>query len=112
MRNIEIGGTAVAPGAEGPRLSDGVEVFVIAHGESRAPGELALDIQVPLRPVRTTGIEFNVRGLDCTRIEQTQSLTGKGRGQRRGCAIGDRSLLIIRCRPWDDADKYMWQGDD
>src|SRR5436309_15026523 len=43
----------------------------VAHRESHGPAELALDIQVPLHPVRTMGIEFNVRGLDRARTEQT-----------------------------------------
>src|SRR5207248_9431851 len=45
----------------------------VSHRESHAPRELALDIQVPLHPVGTTGIEFNVRGLDRARSEQTRS---------------------------------------
>src|SRR5437870_10147867 len=43
----------------------------VAHRESHAPGELALDIHIPLRFVRSMGIEFNVRGLDGAKSEQT-----------------------------------------
>src|SRR5712691_4729624 len=32
----------------------------VAHRQGHAPGELALDIQIPLQPVSATGIEFHM----------------------------------------------------
>src|SRR5712671_4951646 len=36
----------------------------VAYSESHVPGELALNIHVPLHLIGTTGIEFNMRALD------------------------------------------------
>ena len=35
----------------------------VAQRQGHAPGELALDIQIPLHPVTATGIEFNMGGM-------------------------------------------------
>src|ERR1700676_5359685 len=44
----------------------------ISNGQDQAPGELALDIEVPLRLITSAGIKLNMRGAECAEIEQLE----------------------------------------
>src|SRR6266403_3236664 len=55
----------------------------VTQRQGQAPGELALDIQIPLHPVTATRIEFNMGGSERVWNEQLEGLAWKAGGWRR-----------------------------
>src|SRR5581483_5230884 len=56
----------------------------ISNGQDQAPGELALNIKVPLRLVTSAGIKLNMRGSERAQIEQLEGLVRKASDGRIG----------------------------
>ncbi len=80
----------------------------VAHRQGQAPGELALDIQIPLHPVIATGIEFNVYPTERAGSEQLEDLVRKAGGRRRV----QLPRLKERRRPRNPGLEQKRQGDD
>src|SRR6266853_209458 len=80
----------------------------VAQREGHVPGELALDIQIPLHPIGGTGIEFNMYRLKRVEVEQLEDLVRKAGGRR----IVDLTRLKKRSAPWHSNRKQIWQRDD